>query len=275
MKKLILSIVILLSILPTHAMEKKKKAKPKGQDTEQKGGGISKEAETQDNEKESQGDSNGESETTGGVLAARFPQVHFSPGIKEVLIELIRKEQKRMRGAWYRFTLYEPAQAIVKRIKKKGVLVSLILDQGQFGNNTPKYPGDFCEGLKIVVEAGGKVYKKTEMRNEENEGNFEIMHHKFMIFDENVGGKKLLWTGSFNATGQADLKNCENVVILDDERAIARFESEYAELVKLSRLLTAAGCTSRKTGEVAEVARRMNGIPSQEAPTKRLARRIN
>lgn len=59
----------------------------------------------------------------------------------------------------------------------------------------------------------------------------DIMHNKFVIFKKNVGQKSLLWTGSFNFTKSAQMKNQENVVILDDTHIIDRFEKQF-ELIK-------------------------------------------
>lgn len=83
-----------------------------------------------------------------------------------------------------------------------------------------------------------------------------------MIF-ENVNGRRLLWNGSWNATGQASLKNSENVMVVNDPEAIAAFEKEYSTLRNLSSIVTSADCITPRDreGSNANFARRMNGIP--------------
>ncbi len=188
-----------------------------------------------------------------------FTKSYFSPGLKDVLIQFISNETNQIRGAYFRFTLYKAAQAIETAIKKRNVTTSMVVDESNIKE-------DFCTPLKLIIKAGGKVYQKTNHRNPSIKGNFEIMHHKFMIFDKNIQGKKLLLTGSFNATGQADLKNCENIIVIDDTAAIAQFEAEYNTVLKFSTQLTATTCVSAKGKDTdpdhkINFARDMNDIP--------------
>ncbi len=57
------------------------------------------------------------------------------------------------------------------------------------------------------------------------------MHDKFAIF-----GGKLLWTGSFNFTYDADTSNQENVLLLDDAPAIKAFEEQFTALKRKGSL---------------------------------------
>ncbi len=172
------------------------------------------------------------------AAVVRFPQVHFSPGLKELLKKLISDEQAAMRGAWYRFTLYDVAMAMVQAKKERGVAISLIMDKD--------LDKEFCLPLREIIKAGGQVRKMVRARNPVTSGNFELMHHKFLLFDQNVERKRLVWTGSFNATGQSNLKNCENAVILDDEKSIAAFEQEFATVLGFSDPVIEEGCVSAK-----------------------------
>jgi hypothetical protein len=157
-----------------------------------------------------------------------FPQVHMSPGLKDILIKLINDETKQLRGAFFRFTLYKAAQAIENGCKNKNVKASLIVDESNIND-------DFTTPLHLIVNAGGSVYAKTKPRNK---AKFETMHHKFMIFDQNIQNKKLIMTGSFNATGNANLNNCENLIILDDAPSIEKFEKEFATVLEYSTPIT-------------------------------------
>jgi phosphatidylserine/phosphatidylglycerophosphate/cardiolipin synthase-like enzyme len=256
MKKLLASITLLLSMVPIYAMEAEN-----GKGEVENGGAKpvitkkKKAAGVQLARKEEEGDER---------AVMRFPAVYFSPNnIQDVLVKLIDEEKKQLRGAWYRFTLYKPAQAIAERIKNR-VAVSLVIDKSNFGGAFKNDEGDFCEGLALIARKGGEIYRKETDRNPQNKGNFEIMHHKFMIFDNNVVGKKLVGTGSFNGTGQADLKSDENWVIMDDPDVVAKFEVEHATLLALSKKLSLEECTSAKTKKKdrkTNFAREMNGIP--------------
>lgn len=187
--------------------------------------------------------------------AILYSPCYFANDIKGVFLNCIHNEQEALHGAWYRFTLYDAAQAIVQGIQKRNIAAKLIVDEQHITD-------DFCSPLKQIIDNGGSVFKKNKMRHANNPGKFEIMHHKFMIFRRNLNDKKLLWTGSWNATGQASLKNCENVTIIDDPKAIAKFEKEFADIEQLSTQLTSGQCVSRKDSDSSiNFARRMNGIP--------------
>ncbi len=184
-----------------------------------------------------------------------YPRCYFSNDIKAAFLNCIANEQKGMRGAWYRFTLYDAASAMVKGMKERNMTIKLVIDEKHLTD-------DFCSPLRQVINNGGTVFKITQKGFSHNPGNFEIMHHKFMIFRKNVNDKKLLWTGSWNATGQASSKNWEDALIIDDSETIARYEERMTELEKHSVAIQSNQCVSGKdTDPSINFARRMNGIP--------------
>lgn len=199
-----------------------------------------------------------------------YPKCYFTPNIKAAFLSCIANESKGMRGAWYRFTLYDVAQAIVKGIKEKGIAVNFVIDSDHFkktDSKNPNFKGEFCSPLKLVIDNGGSVYSMETARFPNNQGYFETLHEKWTVF-ENVNGKKLLWSGSWNATGQASLKNSEHVIVLDDADAIAQFEQEFVALKACSKLIKANECVTPRDTETdargtANFARRMNGIPER------------
>ena len=65
-------------------------------------------------------------------------------------------------------------------------------------------------------------------------GNSSIMHHKFMLFSKNKENRSLLWTGSFNFTRIACECNQENVIILEDSRAIQKYSEQFEKLKERS-----------------------------------------
>ena len=81
-------------------------------------------------------------------------------------------------------------------------------------------------GLMLFTIACSTIYKPS------NTTIFsDIMHNKFVIFGKNISNKPLLWTGSFNFTKSAQLKNQENVVILDEQYLIQKYEKQF-EVIK-------------------------------------------
>ncbi len=186
MKKLLFSIALLFSIVPAYAMEAE----------EGKGEGGGGKAVVRKKKPAAAEEPVEKAEEGEERALMRFPDVYFSPiRIQDVLIKLISEEKKQLRGAWYRFTLYRPAQAIVDRIKERGIPVSLVIDQGNFGdskevadakrarnfqrkkdrkfNEIEKVDeGDFCEGLALIVSNGGKLFRKIRARNPQNQGKF-------------------------------------------------------------------------------------------------------
>lgn len=182
----------------------------------------------------------------------QFPQAYFSPGIKDVFIKFIHDEQEKLEGAWYRFTLYKAAQAIVEGIKTRNIAVTLAVNRD--------YTSDFCSPLKLIIDGGGKVFKKNKGRASAQQEEYEHLHHKFMIFHNNVSNKKLLWTGSFNATGQANVNNFENVIIIDDPVTIAKFQTEFANILTYCTPIEATDCIAEEKN-VSKYSYDMNDIP--------------
>jgi phosphatidylserine/phosphatidylglycerophosphate/cardiolipin synthase-like enzyme len=183
-----------------------------------------------------------------------YMRCYFTPNIKDAFLNCIANEQEAVRGAWYRFTLYDAARAIVKGIQEKNIAAKIVI-------SSDHREKDFCSALKLILEHGGTVLEIFQQRFAHTQGYYQHMHHKFMIFGRNIENKKLLWTGSWNATGQASNKNCENVMIVDDQEAVANYEKEMVELEKLSTALTVQRCVSQKDHEPNALARDMNGIP--------------
>merc|ERR1719244_1359562 len=55
-----------------------------------------------------------------------------------------------------------------------------------------------------------------------------LMHHKFAMIDNNM-----LLNGSFNWTGQAVLKNNENIIVSSNTTLVSRFAGEFERLWQL------------------------------------------
>jgi phosphatidylserine/phosphatidylglycerophosphate/cardiolipin synthase-like enzyme len=54
------------------------------------------------------------------------------------------------------------------------------------------------------------------------------MHNKFIVFESNLFGRSILWTGSFNFTHSARLRNQENILVLDEPAIVERYRKQFA-----------------------------------------------
>lgn len=184
-------------------------------------------------------------------------RAYFNSEIKRKLLKCINREQEAIYGVWYRFTLHDVAEAIVKKMKTDKIKVGIIVDKGHLDK-------EFCSPLKMIIEAGGIVRVMDKKRFAGNKGNFESLHDKFMLFQKNKHDKSMVLNGSWNATGQADKKNTEASMITDDENCYGQFAGEYIEIKKYTTKLTAEQCVTprdKETGHIANFSREMNGIP--------------
>jgi len=57
--------------------------------------------------------------------------------------------------------------------------------------------------------------------------NQHAMHHKVLIIDE-----RLVITGSYNFSKNADRRNDENIIIIDNPEIAAEYLAEYRRLAK-------------------------------------------
>jgi phosphatidylserine/phosphatidylglycerophosphate/cardiolipin synthase-like enzyme len=146
-------------------------------------------------------------------------RVLFSPDddIQKELIALINSEKNYIRIAIYSFTDKEIAQALIDA-KKRGVMVELVIDPSNMYVQHSKIPMLEDEGITVFA------YNPEHLKPNQ----YTLMHHKFVIFDCCTPSQvALVWTGSFNFTRSASNKNQENVVILQHDNAIKRFESQF------------------------------------------------
>jgi hypothetical protein len=151
-----------------------------------------------------------------------FPQCHFSPqSIEQVLVSLIAQENESIRAAYYEFTLFSLAQAWVERKKTQAIFGELLVDK--------KFQQKITAALLYLHDNEVPLFS-VDTDSSLSETEYANMHHKFFIFYDNVGHKKLLVTGSFNCTGSAEEKNWENIVIIDDESVVLKFIEEWKRL---------------------------------------------
>jgi len=139
-------------------------------------------------------------------------EVYFSPdgGIQDQLIRRINASQRTIDIAVYSFTSGEIAHALADA-QKRGVTIRVIRDLSQTAN---KHDEDaFLErnGIAVKVLSGRPPHG--------------VMHDKFAIFDG-----KVVETGSFNWTVNAEKSSHENALFFDDPNLIKAFQQEFDRL---------------------------------------------
>lgn len=119
-------------------------------------------------------------------------QVHFSPkgGCQEALVQEINHARREILVQAYSFTSDALTGALVEA-KKRGVKVEILLDRS---NEVEKY-----SELHVLLQHGLDPLIDAQ---------HPIAHNKIMIIDQRV-----VATGSFNFTHQAEGENAENLLI--------------------------------------------------------------
>ena len=153
-------------------------------------------------------------------------EVYFSPDddLQQKLIAYINNEKKGIWLAIFSFTDRHIAEALI-RARERGVDVQLIADPGFMNDRYTKIDWLFERGVPVFV------YDPKRSRNNLSTMS-NIMHHKFVIFLQNVDDRPLVWTGSFNFTKSARLSNQENAVVLSSNRIVKRYMEKFEQLKK-------------------------------------------
>lgn len=154
--------------------------------------------------------------------------VLFSPddNVQQELISLIEQEQTCIKMAIFMLTTKEIVTALLQA-HARGVNIIIITDSMCVKERWSK--------VTTLTKAGICVYeyKPSSTQTRMN----DLMHHKFVIFCNNRNNKALVWTGSFNFTRSAQINNQENVVILNDAKVVAKFNTQFKRLKQRSKKL--------------------------------------
>jgi phosphatidylserine/phosphatidylglycerophosphate/cardiolipin synthase-like enzyme len=134
-------------------------------------------------------------------------EVYFSPddGVADQLAALIRTAQKNIMFMAFSFTSDEIADAMLER-SGAGVTVSGIFEESQVESNQ----GDEYSRMR---RAGLDVHLDGNTRN---------MHHKVIIIDG-----KIVITGSYNYSANAEQSNDENVLVIHNPEVAALYLEEF------------------------------------------------
>ena len=158
-----------------------------------------------------------------GCLAAWSPpmsagaqqwEVYFSPrgGATEAIVRAVDSARISLHVQAYTIS----SSPIVKAISvahRRGVLVQVILDQGQLTDKFSALPSLLAAGVPVWIDAA-----------------HQIAHNKIMIID----GETVI-TGSFNFTRSAEYYNAENLLVIRDKALADRYEANFQEQLRYSQ----------------------------------------
>lgn len=133
-------------------------------------------------------------------------EVYFSPkgGVTDAVAHEIDQAERSVRVQAFSFTSKPILQSLVAA-HQRGVVVQVVLDRS---NRTAKYSAaDFVAhaGIPVLIDA-----------------RHAIAHNKVIVIDD-----KIVITGSFNFTKQAETSNAENLLIIRDEPLAARYAANW------------------------------------------------
>jgi len=145
--------------------------------------------------------------------------VAFSPGDAErTVLQAIDSARRSIEVAAYSFTSRPVASALL-RARDRGVRVRIVADRSQ---RTARYTS-----VRFLANKGIEVRINSR---------YSIMHNKFMVIDN-----KAVETGSFNYTRSAQIRNAENVIVIDDAPQVAAaYRHEWDRLWREAQALQSA-----------------------------------
>lgn len=136
--------------------------------------------------------------------------VYFSPvgGCTEAIVNEVAKAERTILVQAYSFTSIPIADALIEA-HKRNVKVSIICDRGQFGR-----PASASGSALAKLEKVGVVLL--------SDGAHAIAHSKVMVIDG-----KVVVTGSFNFTKQAEARNSENLLVIRSPTIARKYSDEW------------------------------------------------
>lgn len=124
------------------------------------------------------------------------------------LVELIDGADSNIQAAVFSFTHPDIANALA-RAAQRDVEVFFLIETQQVSEN--------AQDLLDTMETAGVIVRL--------DGNSSSMHHKFGIIDQ-----KIVATGSFNWTNNADFNNDENLQVFHDSGLANQFGDEFLRM---------------------------------------------
>ena len=131
------------------------------------------------------------------MACAQEAKVFFSPkgGCTQAIVDQLSQARRSVDIAIYSLSSEDIAREIV-RLKNKKVNIRILSDRAQSAQKASKTKDLKAQGVDVRLYTGGG-----------------LMHNKFAVID-----RKVLITGSFNWTQNAEEDNAENLLILEDQK---------------------------------------------------------
>ena len=138
----------------------------------------------------------------------RLPAYSFSPGgmTEDMLVSAIDASRRTIDAVTFTFSSTKLADAIV-RAQKRGVRVRFMMDKNM-ATKTPL--------ARQVINSGAEFKYSTGRKGK------GAMHNKFAILDGRV-----LETGSFNWTSNAEVNSFENVILINNQWTIQAYQKKW------------------------------------------------
>ena len=142
-------------------------------------------------------------------MAIAETKAYFSPngGCTDAIVREINNARKTVDVMMYSFTSRPIVQAMEKA-KERGVAIRVLLDKGQETQKYAKGRYFVNKGIAVKYDTGSG-----------------LMHNKVGIIDG-----RIMFTGSFNWTAQAEKYNAENLLMIDDPALIKRYQERFEYL---------------------------------------------
>ena len=136
-------------------------------------------------------------------------EVYFSlyDDPEAVIINNIAKAEEFISIAMYTFTDIEIAQAILEA-RDRGIDIKIFLDRSQVKAKYSKSRYFVKNGIEVRISS-----------------NSYIMHNKFAVIDNEI-----VITGSYNWTASAGERNDENLLVIDDDYIVKRYQNQFNNL---------------------------------------------
>jgi phosphatidylserine/phosphatidylglycerophosphate/cardiolipin synthase-like enzyme len=145
-----------------------------------------------------------------GAGAEMIVQTCFSPQGKcsTYILRELELAKKELLVAVYAFTNADLANALVQA-KRRGVSVQVVVDR-EFDRTNENSKARYLDQQKIPVRRVSGVPRSLPDKEQ------GIMHQKFAVID-----RRLVFTGSYNWTQSADIRNDENLLMFRNADALA------------------------------------------------------
>ncbi len=134
------------------------------------------------------------------------PTESFNNTVEQALISKIDSSKTSIDMAVFEFDIEEVAQALI-RAANRGVIIKIVYDN-EYTDSDPQMREISTAGISVVPD-----------------NRSALMHNKFFIFDNTC-----VWTGSFNISNNASLKNNENAIYFCSPEAAQNYTTEFEEM---------------------------------------------